>query len=83
MKYNIFKIQNGFIFNDKTYEITDSKTFDENDNILEFNNFIVGNSVFISTNLGVIMLDLTCTINEVKYTDINEFANALTDQILL
>jgi hypothetical protein len=63
--YNITTIQNGFIFNSIEY------FFDgENEIISE-------SQALIATNNGIILLDLTCTINEVEYTDINLFVEAL------
>lgn len=66
---------------------------EKNGNVCIFNGFeyiLQGNSEIISesqavfgTNIGDVLWDLSCTINAVEYTDINEFANALTDEILL
>ena len=34
----------------------------------------------VPTNNGIILLDLTCTINDVDYTDINLFVEALKSE---
>lgn len=62
---DIKKIPNGFIFNDVEY------IFDEYlDVISDF-------QVHIGTNQGIILLDLTCTIEGIEFTDINLFLAAL------
>jgi hypothetical protein len=63
--YKITTTQNGFIFNSIEY------TFEgENEVISE-------SQVLIGTNDGLILLDLSCTINDSTYTDINLFVEAL------
>jgi hypothetical protein len=62
---NITTTQNGFELNDLTY-------------LFEGIDEVVSNSqVHVGTNQGIILLDLTCTINEVEFTDINLFLSAL------
>jgi hypothetical protein len=56
---------NGFIFNLIEYNFEG-----ENEVISE-------SQVLIGTNDGLILLDLSCTINNVQFTDINLFVNAL------
>jgi hypothetical protein len=66
--YNITTIQNGFIFNSIEY------TFEgENEVISE-------SQVLIGTTQGLILLDLSCTINNVQFTDINLFVTALKSE---
>ncbi len=62
---NITTIENGFEFNDTTF------LFEGIDEIVS------ETQVHVGTNLGIILLDLTCTINEVEFTDINLFLAAL------
>jgi hypothetical protein len=62
---NITTIENGFSFNDLIYLF--------NGEIER----ISDSQCLTPTNEGTILLDLSCTINEVKYTDINEFITAL------
>jgi hypothetical protein len=63
--YNITTIQNGFIFNSLEY------TFEGE------NEIISDSQVLFGTTSGLILLDLSCTINEVEFTDINLFVKAL------
>jgi hypothetical protein len=62
---NIVTIQNGFIFNETQY------TFEGEIEIIS------ETQCHVPTNLGIILLDLSCTINGVEYTDINLFVQAL------
>lgn len=66
--YNIITTQNGFIFNSIEY------TFDGENEIISDSQVLVG------TTNGLILLDLSCTINEVEFTDINLFVQALTNE---
>ena len=62
---NIVTIQNGFIFNETQY-------------IFEGEIEIISESqCHVPTNEGIILLDLSCTINDVVYNDINLFVQAL------
>jgi hypothetical protein len=62
---NITTIPNGFEFNDSSY------LFDgEIEAISE-------SQCLTPTNDGTILLDLSCTINEVEFNDINLFIEAL------
>jgi len=63
--YNITTTQNGFIFNSIEF-------------IFEGQNEILSETqCHIGTDRGIILLDLSCTINEVEFTDINLFVSAL------
>lgn len=66
--YNITTTQNGFIFNSIEY------TFEGENEIISDSQVLVG------TTNGLILLDLSCTINEVEFTDINIFVQALTNE---
>lgn len=66
--YNITTTQNGFIFNSIDY------TFEGE------NEIISDSQVLIGTTSGLILLDLSCTINEVEFTDINLFVQSLTNE---
>jgi hypothetical protein len=62
---NIVTIENGFLFNDSSY-------------LFEGEIEIISESqCHVPTNEGTILLDLSCTINEVEFTDINLFITAL------
>lgn len=63
--YKITTTQNGFIFNSIEY------TFEGE------NEIITNSQALISTTSGLILLDLSCTINDSTYTDINLFVEAL------
>jgi hypothetical protein len=62
---NITTTNNGFIFNDVEYVFN---------NEFEINS---PNDCHIMTNNGTIYFNLTCTINNITYNDINNFVNAL------
>lgn len=65
---NITTTQNGFIFNSIKF-------------IFEGQNEILSETqCHIGTDRGIILLDLSCTINEVEFTDINLFVQALTNE---
>jgi hypothetical protein len=62
---NITTITNGFEFNDSSY-------------LFEGEIEVISESqCHVPTNQGTILLDLSCTINEVEFTDINLFIEAL------
>jgi hypothetical protein len=62
---NITTIQDGFEFNDSSY-------------LFEGEIEVISESqCHVPTNQGTILLDLSCTINEVEFTDINLFIQAL------
>lgn len=62
---NIQTIENGFSFNESIY-------------LFEGEIEVISESqCHVSTNEGIILLDLSCTINEVEFTDINLFIQAL------
>jgi hypothetical protein len=62
---NITTIKNGFEFNDSSY-------------LFEGEIEVISESqCHVPTNQGTILLDLSCTINEVEFTDINLFIQAL------
>jgi len=62
---NIVTIKNGFIFNETQY------TFDGEIEIIS------ESQCHVPTNEGIILLDLSCSINEVFYTEIELFIQAL------
>ena len=70
---NIVKINNGFILNENTYEFQEfdlDGTFVKNEILSEY-------QVHIGTNNAVILLDLTCTIDDESFISITEFINLL------
>jgi hypothetical protein len=62
---NITTIQNGFSFNELIY------LFDGDTEVIS------ESQCHVPTNEGIILLDLTCTIDGNEYTDINLFVEAL------
>lgn len=67
--YNIEKIEGGFELEGRVYEFVE---------IDGLNYQIISNEqAHIRTNNGIILLDLSCTINEVIYDNINAFINEL------
>lgn len=63
--FNITTIENGFIFNDVEYK------FDGDYEIIS------ETQVHVPTDKGILLLDLSCSIDDVMYVDINLFVNAL------
>lgn len=63
--FNIVTIENGFIFNNTEY------IFDGEYEIIS------ETQVHIPTNKGILLLDLSCSIDEVSYNEINLFVQAL------
>jgi hypothetical protein len=63
--FNIEKTENGFILNDMEYIlITEEEIISET-------------QCNFDTDKGIILLDLSCTINGVHFTDINLFVQSL------
>jgi hypothetical protein len=62
---NITTIEYGFTFNDLIY------LFDGEIEVIS------ESQCHVPTNDGIILLDLSCSINEVEFTDINVFIQAL------
>lgn len=69
--YNITKISEGFLFNEITY------FFNEVDGAKY--KVLTSTQLWVYTNQGIILFDLTCTIDGVSYTDINLFGENLTN----
>jgi hypothetical protein len=63
--FNIVTIENGFIFNAVEY------IFDGEYEIIS------ETQVHVPTDKGILLLDLSCSIDEVSYDDINLFVQAL------
>lgn len=70
---NILKLQGGFNFNEIDYTFQDF----ENEQGLIANQIVSESQVLIGTNNGIILLDLSCTIDDETYTDINLFVKNL------
>jgi hypothetical protein len=64
---NITTKTNGFIFNGIDYEFSERHSAE----------ILSGNQVHIPTKSGVLLFDISCTINGNDYTDINLFVQAL------
>lgn len=69
-------IQGGYSTNGVDYLFQD---FEMEDILIPYS-IISPSQVLIGTDKGIILLDLTCTINGVKYTDINLFVEALKSE---
>lgn len=71
---NITKINNGYIWNERDYFFQNFT--DENNNSVAYE-IISESQVHVGTNDGIMLLDLSITINEQSFTDINDFVNFL------
>jgi hypothetical protein len=69
--YNITKISGGFLFNEISYY------FNEVDGAKY--KVLTSTQLWVYTDQGIILFDLTCTIDGVSYTDINLFGQNLTN----
>jgi hypothetical protein len=67
--YNITKIEGGFLYNEREY------AFIEIDG-LQYR-IVSDTQVHIYTDYGIILFDLTCSIDEITYDNIETFINEL------
>ena len=74
---NLIKINNGFVMNNKSYifEQFDSIHTEEPD--LVSYQIVSSSQVFVGTDGGIILLDLSFTIDDVAYNNIDEFITQL------
>lgn len=70
---NITLKKEGFIFNEIEYELQDFET----EKGFVSDQIISENQIHIGTNNGVLLFDLSCTINGIEYNNIQEFRNKL------
>jgi hypothetical protein len=69
----LITIPNGYSNNGIDYLFQD---FDMDGNIVPYS-IMSASQVLMGTDKGIILLDLSCTINGIEYTDINLFVLAL------
>ena len=69
--YNISKISGGFLFNEMTYNLNevDGAKY----------KVLTSTQLWVYTDQGIILFDLTCTIDGVSYNDVNVFGQNLTN----
>lgn len=70
---NIIKIENGFLLNDNKFIFSDF----ELDNQFVKYEILSENQIHIGTDRGIILIDLTCSIDNLIFENINEFINKL------
>jgi hypothetical protein len=70
---DILKLQGGFNFNEIDYTFQDF----ESEQGLIANQIVSESQVLVGTTDGIILLDLSCTIEGETYTDINLFVQNL------
>lgn len=75
---NITTIKNGFNFNEIDYLFQDFQTEEG----LVSSEIVSDSQLLIGTNDGLIFLDLSCSINNKAFTDINLFLKALESEKL-
>lgn len=73
---NITTLKNGFNFNEIDYLFEDFQT----EAGLVSSEIISDSQLLIGTNEGAIFLDLSCSINDKYFTDINLFLTALINE---
>jgi hypothetical protein len=69
-------IENGFSFNEIDYTFQDQET----ESGFVSSKIISDSQLLIGTNEGFILLDLSCSIDDVIFTDINKFFTALINE---
>lgn len=67
--YSITKIDSGFVHNDASYYFMDIDG--------QYYQVISNEQVHVYTDLGIILLDLSCSIDDEYYEDIDSFISAL------
>lgn len=70
---NITKLQGGFNFNEINYTF---QNFESDNGLIPYE-IVSESQVLVGTIDGIIMLDLSCTIDGVEYSDINSFIQNL------
>lgn len=70
---NLIKIENGFTLNENEYLFN---PFYSDNGIVDYE-IISNNQCHIGVNNGVIFLDLSCSINDNTFENINDFITAL------
>lgn len=69
----LITIKNGYATNEIDYLFQD---FEMDGNIVPYS-IMSASQVLMGTDKGIILLDLSCTINEVEFADIELFVKAL------
>jgi len=67
--YNIIKIEGGFVHNSTSYQFIDIDG--------QYYQVISNEQVHVYTDFGIILLDLSCSIDDEYYEDIDSFISAL------
>lgn len=70
---NITLKKDGFIFNEIEFEFQDFET----EKGFVSDQIISEDQIHIGTNNGVLLFDLSCTINGIEYNNVQEFRNKL------
>ena len=74
---NLIKINNGFVMNNKSYIFEQFQSIGVEDPDLVSYQIISSSQVFVGTDRGIILLDLSFTIDGVAYDDIYDFITQL------
>ena len=74
---NVIKINNGFVMNNKSYIFEQFDSIHTVEPDLISYEIVSSSQVFIGTDRGIILLDLSFTIDGVAYDDINNFITQL------
>lgn len=74
---NLIKIQNGFVMNNIRYLFEQFQTIGSEDPQLVSYQIVSSSQSFVGTDRGIILLDLTFTIDDVAYNNIDEFITQL------
>ena len=74
---NITKIQNGFVMNNNSYIFQQFDSIGTEDPQLVSYQILSSSQSYVGTDRGIILLDLSFTIDRVAYNDINDFITQL------
>lgn len=70
---NLIKINNGFVMNNKSYLFQQFDSINTEPSVLVYNQIIGTSQSFVGTDRGIILLDLSFTIDDRAYSNIDEF----------
>ena len=74
---NLIKINNGFVMNNKSYIFQQFDSIHTEEPDLISYEIVSSSQSFVGTDRGIILLDLTFTIDDVAYINIDEFITQL------
>lgn len=74
---NLIKINNGFVMNNNSYIFQQFDSINTEEPDLVSYQILSSSQSYVGTDRGIILLDLSFTIDRVAYNDINDFITQL------